>query len=353
MRPQPKQNVLPVSLNKLLIVCVLTLLFGRCWIPVKADNSNQRRPFVFDRVSRIQPKEDVESNGVPPPVSGREHCRYRAYFHKNKAENTYQVVFTGKDKIGKNWQLTTTYYPQGTLLFTGDLDRNGVTDLVLLGAFGGCVGVGLDGVVPSSSFTAILFDENGRPLPWGLLGSFSAKDECWQGKAGTPKIGELISLGNDNNAYLFVQQFDPIKKSTVPAQVWKTDLYKANHARWDKLGTYRGNVLPSDDPVKPGQGAGSATSKNYLYSQVKSFYVSKDNHQHLKLSSGATISSDSSMAAFIPFIISESKSALVIAGFGTSEAAKMLKRSALVKSRVKYLACSENGKRPEYIWLLN
>jgi hypothetical protein len=349
-----KKHASLIPLSKLLIVCLLILFFGQSWVPARAENGDSPHPFKFDRVSLIGPEQGNERhNDAPPPVTGREHCRYRVCYDKIETEDTYQVVFTGSDLSGKHWRLTTAYYPDGTLLFTGDLDKNGVSDLVLLGGFGGCVGVGLYGVVPSTSFTAILFDKNGRPFPWGLLGSFGADQDSWQGKVGTPKIDELISFGTDNKACLFVKQFDPIKKRMDPADVWKADFYRAKNAHWDNVGTYRGNAMPTNDSIQNNQERVSLANKNFRYSHVRSFYISKDNHQHLNLSSGMTISNDSYVSALTPFIIHENKSSYEIASLGTHNAAVMLKRAVLAKSLVKYSASSTDGKRPEYIWLLD
>jgi hypothetical protein len=376
--------ILLVALFSLLPVPLLApaLASKNDFTAVNANDS--RNKFKLDCLRFIEPPgqdDNKVSNRVKPcPVKGRAHCCCSFYFDEKMPKDTSQIVFTGKDKKGKSWRLTTAYHPGGGVLrFTGDLDGNGVTDIVLLSSIGGCVGVGSYGIVPSNVFTAILFDKDGRPFPWELCGDFGTEDTNWYGKTNMPQIDELIRIGGDKKACLIVERYD----FSEGRSYWKTLLYRANDGRWDKLTTYQGHTLPllvqnDGDPLlvqaagehnhkiisPPNKDLsafedGSCTvedEKRCRYGKINSFSIDKNNRQKLNLSCGTyttTNDYDDSETRFTPFIIHESKSSYELASFGTREAANILRRAALHKARIKYLSSSLARAMPLYLWILN
>jgi len=140
--------------------------------------------------------------------------------------NQYQdMVFSGKDKLGKPWTITICCdVPGGDggrgayFTYTADLDGDGTPDLILVRATGGC------GLSPTSDIHCFLFDATGRPMPFATDGYFDYDERG---------IRDLVDIDRDGKAELVYMNFND--------GYWVTSLYKASNGRWQKLQGQIGN----------------------------------------------------------------------------------------------------------------
>jgi hypothetical protein len=147
-----------------------------------------------------------------------------------KLKGDSELEVSGTDTTGKAWLVVTGYSGLGTTIFTGDLDKNGVEDIVIVGVTGGC------GYAPPKTFDAILFDKKRCPMLWGV-DTYAYQDR----KAA---FDDLIVLGNDPRAVLVQQNivYHSVGKKTY--SYWRTLLYRAEHGNWQLLKQYDGHLMP-------------------------------------------------------------------------------------------------------------
>jgi hypothetical protein len=69
----------------------------------------------------------------------------------------YELIFSGRDRGGREWELRTGGLSYLEAVYEGDLDRNGVRDLVLTAGTGG------NGLAPPRHLVFLTFDRAGRP----------------------------------------------------------------------------------------------------------------------------------------------------------------------------------------------
>lgn len=122
-------------------------------------------------------------------------------------------VFSGKDRQGKPWtaQLGEKLGLGGNL-FTADLDKNGIEDLLLVFPTGG------NGLAPSSHILMLMFDAAGRPVPFEVEGYYDAD---------ATEIAELVDLNRDGRAELVFMNFAD--------GYWITNIYTVSEARWQRV----------------------------------------------------------------------------------------------------------------------
>lgn len=132
----------------------------------------------------------------------------------------------GKDSFEQNWKVAVAQagcsMPSEVFLGVGDLDKNGVKDLVML--FPTC-GVGL---APSVRLFSLLFEKNGKPVPFEAEGYFE----------GLPTgIQSLVDMDRDGHTELIYMNYDD--------GYWITNVYKAEKARWHRIkGNFSGKHYP-------------------------------------------------------------------------------------------------------------
>ena len=127
--------------------------------------------------------------------------------------NEDELIITGKDKRKKDWSVKLEYWERNSVRFyTGDLDKNGIKDLILLIPTGG------NGLAPTNHFMSLTFDRTGRPIPFRADGYFEDRKG---------KIFDLVDIDKDGRAELLYMNFDD--------GYWITDFYKVTNARWQKV----------------------------------------------------------------------------------------------------------------------
>ena len=149
-----------------------------------------------------------------------------------------ELVIQGQTKQGKKWTLTKLFDAQGGAeFFTGDLDRNGTEDLVVVAATGAC------GYLPAGDLFVILFDENHAPWPWEVHTYLSDRNS---------RIEDIEQDPADRKAAVYATTLIDVSKDPAHRRFFaQTSVYKASNCRFHLLPTYKTRKLPfvqSDDP---------------------------------------------------------------------------------------------------------
>ncbi|HEV3471568.1 MAG TPA: hypothetical protein VG148_19730 [Pyrinomonadaceae bacterium] len=199
-------------------------------------------PFSESRMRRF-PLKRHEAEGLrggrPLVVSGvrlREETEERA---GEEAANF--LVFSGRDLDGKEWEVRTEGIVYHEAVYEGDLDRNGVRDLVFAAGTGG------NGLAPPRHLVFLTFDRRGHPGLFEATGYFDAR---------ASDIYDLTDLDGDGRAELLFMVYDD--------GYWITNLYRVRDARWSRVeGRFAGlrfpaytrfTNRPNHRPVRPAPG---------------------------------------------------------------------------------------------------
>jgi hypothetical protein len=156
-------------------------------------------------------------------------------------ESAYQLIFSGRDLAGREWEVRTDGLSYLEALYEGDLDRNGVRDLVLTAGTGG------NGLAPPRHLVFLTFDREGRPHLLEATGYFDPRES---------DIFDLADLDGDGRAELLFMVYDD--------GYWITNLYRVRDARWSRVaGRFAGLSFPAytrftrrpnHRPVRPAPG---------------------------------------------------------------------------------------------------
>lgn len=173
---------------------------------------------------------DLKKGAILPIASAKMHL----------SETDENIYIEGTDIKGKPWQFKKKFAGLGTTFLTGDLDKNGVEDIILLQATGGC------GLAPSHCLTIITFDKNKTPFVFETFGYFNWDDVA---NDDTPKkstcfVDDIIDLDGDGRAELLVNELTSASGKTKYRSFWRTTILACKNARWQMLKSYQGNKLP-------------------------------------------------------------------------------------------------------------
>ena len=151
------------------------------------------------------------------------------------------LIFSGRDSGGKEWEVRTAARAYYDALYEGDLDRNGVRDLVVAFSTGG------NGLAPPCHLVFLTFDRSGRPDLFEVTGYFHPRPS---------DIFDLTDLDGDGRAELLFMVYDD--------GYWITNLYRVRDARWSRVaGRFAGlgfpaytrfTRRPNHRPVRPAPG---------------------------------------------------------------------------------------------------
>lgn len=144
------------------------------------------------------------------------------------------ISFSGQDKGGQPWtvEVDNQHIGLGYKLYSGDLDRNGLVDVVFV------TETGANGNLPANILSILTFDQQGRPLLWQTGLNVTADNVG---------IAQLVDLDQDRKAELIAEYVDVVGNDK--AGYFVTNLYKVEQGRWRKLGEYAGTALPVYAPV--------------------------------------------------------------------------------------------------------
>lgn len=153
----------------------------------------------------------------------------------------HRLVFSGRDRAGREWEASTEGRSFYQSLYEGDLDRNGARDLVLAVATGG------NGLAPPTHLVFLTFDREGRPTLFEATGYFDAREG---------DIYDLTDLDRDGRAELLYMVYDD--------GYWITNLYRLREGGWGRVeGRFAGlsfpaytrfTQRPNHRPVRPAAG---------------------------------------------------------------------------------------------------
>jgi hypothetical protein len=264
-----------------------------------------------------------------------------------------RAVIEGKDRGGAAWRvrLGALITSHGGRLYSADLDRDKVRDLVIVSPTGG------NGLAPSNHLFALTFDEKGRPVPFEADGYF---EEDARG------IFDLLDTDRDGRAELLYMNFS--------GGYWVTTLYEAQGGRMRRVeGAHGGRRYPlytrftnrpNRRPTAPRTGRNPfapdlSTTAPVLRGTLASYeWAEVGRSEDLKLfvnnSDGARVAC-SPVAWYGSFgVVSDSAEGReVVTVYGNEEAAKSLLDAALkAKSEVTlYGRRSAEGCSPEWVWV--
>ena len=262
-----------------------------------------------------------------------------------------RAVINGQDRDGAAWRVRLGHLSgYGSHLYTADLDRDKVNDLVILSTTGG------NGLAPTSHLFALTFDEQGRPVPFEAEGYF---------EYGERSIFDLLDLDRDGRAELLYMKFDE--------GYWVTTLYEAAGGHWRRVEGAHGRRTyplytrftrrPNRRPTVPQPGrrpftpdlsntapAARGTLASYEWADVS-------RSENLKL----FVDTDGGRVACRPVawfgsfgvVADSAEGREVVTVYGNEEAAKALLDGAVKeKSAVTlYGRRSAEGCSPEWVWL--
>lgn len=262
-----------------------------------------------------------------------------------------RAVIKGKDRSGAPWRVRLGQLSgYGSHLYTADLDRDKVQDLVIISPTGG------NGLAPTNHLFTLTFDEQGRPVPFEADGYF---EEDARG------VFDLLDIDRDGHAELLYMKFGE--------GYWVTTLYEAEGGHWRRVeGTHgrrtyplytRFTNRPNRRPTVPPQGRKPFTpdlsnAAPALRGTLASYeWADVSQSENLKLfvnTDGGRIACEP-LAWFGSFgvVADSAEGREVVTVYGNEEAAKALLDEA-VKAQTAvtlYGRRSAEGCSPEWVWL--
>jgi hypothetical protein len=346
-------------MKKLFPLSFLTLLL--CAWPCPAQNHDYL-PLSRDETSRRFPLKLVghTGGGERPGYFARGSdgaAAASARMEIGPAGSTFEMdeegvaVVEGKDKGGAAWRVRLgNLSGYGARLYTADLDRDRVNDLVIVSPTGG------NGLAPTSHFIALTFDEQGRPVTFEADGYF---EEDARG------VFDLLDLDGDGRAELLYMNFDD--------GYWVTTIYEAEGGRWRRLDGAHGRRTyplytrftnrPNRRPTTPSPGrkpftpdlSNAASALRGTLASYEWADLSQSENLKLFVNAGGSQVTCSPVAWFGSFgVVSDSDEGReVVTVYGNEAAAKALLDEA-VKSKAEvtfYGRRSAEGCSPESVWL--
>lgn len=266
--------------------------------------------------------------------------------------NEDDLRITGQDKAGLTWEVHLEDRGPGNAFagYTGDLDKNGYKDLVLVVPTGGV------GLAPTTHIITLMFDAAGRPITFEADGYFEDDKQS---------VDDLIDMDGDGRAELIYMNFAD--------GYWITNVYQAKQARWSRVKgrfgkrayplytrfTYHPNhkpvtVRPGRHPVAPDLSDNQPRLSGQLLSyQWKDVSQSEDIVLKIKTVRGTEVSCqpESWYAAFAVLI--DDEKGRRIASLATNEQViknlldEIVKRGYAVDL---YGQRGTDGCRPELLW---
>jgi hypothetical protein len=213
--------------------------FNADYLPFRAD---LLRPFPMKRTA----VPDDLHNGQTLLIAGvtiSEEVKEKPVSTSNGPDVEFirHLVFRGHDLRGRAWQLKTEACLYCVAVYEGDLDHNGVQDLIVASGTGG------NGLAPPTYLLFLTFDRTGSPSFFKTSGFYDLKEDG---------ISELADLDGDGRAELVYMSFDD--------GYWITNVYRMKDGRWNRIvGRFaalqfplytRFTKNPNHKPVTPARG---------------------------------------------------------------------------------------------------
>jgi len=180
---------------------------GQMWNYSPLTKSERGKTFQMKHIKH-------DSDGVPISLKLQAGLS-GIYFGLERQDQSLKIhSATGKGRSDQNWRVELEFTDCGlpTDFYVGDLDGNGISDMVLPVPTCG------NGLAPTVHLFTLLFDENGMPVPFEAEGYFEPLPNG---------IDALVDMDNDGRAELIYMNFN--------AGYWITNIYKCNKARWSRI----------------------------------------------------------------------------------------------------------------------
>lgn len=269
----------------------------------------------------------------------------------------------GRNSKNETWSVTHHNCSQvGHLpidVYSGDLDRNGVEDLVIIQPTSGC------GIAPSSILVTILFDRQGNPHVFGTPGYFERT-------ASARGVKDLLQLTRGGAAILITEELGYVTWRDKGRSYWRSVLYEARKGNWNLMPNYRGNKIPllvwfsfkpnhrlisqpSHDMrefnnLETGTNAAHriVTAKLLEFNGRHLEYgQSEGDKDHVIVRTTKDVFDDGGINQ--GYLISEHGRR--IASFDNKTSEDLLSQAAAHKQQIRYLKTSNSQSMPLYIWL--
>lgn len=193
------------------------------------------------KLKRIEMRDDLRSGRVINVAGVQIQEEKAAGVDDPNGESIHRIVFSGRNRDGKPWRVSATASNYYDTLYAGDLDRNGLSDLILT------MGTGGNGLAPSTRLIFVTFDRRGDATLFEATGYY---------QAGPDGILDVGDLDRDGRAELVHMVFDE--------GYWITNIYRIRESRWSLVkGRFanlnfplytRFTLRPNHKPVQPGRG---------------------------------------------------------------------------------------------------
>lgn len=344
------KKLFPLSLLPLLLCAWPCFAQNQDYLPLTKAETNQRFPVKLigktgggGRPGYFGPR------GDGPAASARMSVGPSGSTFEMDEEG--RAVIDGKDKDGAAWRVRLgNLSGYGSNLYTADLDRDKVNDLVIISPTGG------NGLAPTNHLIALTFDEKGRPILFEADGYFQ---EDARG------VFDLLDIDRDGRAELLYMNFDD--------GYWVTTLYEVEGGRWRRVeGTHgrrtyplytRFTNRPNRRPTTPSPGHKPFTpdlsnAAPVLRGTLASYeWADLSQSENLKLvfdtDGGKVACSPLAWYGSFGVVDDSSEGREVVTVYGNEEVAKAL-LDEVVKSKSKvtlYGRRSAEGCSPEWLWL--
>lgn len=343
------RRLFPLSLLPLLLCAVPCLAQNQDYLPLTRAETGRRFPV----------KLLGETGGGRPGHfgTGGDGAAAPARMSVGPSGSTFEMdeegraVVKGKDGGGAAWRVQLgNLSGYGAHLYTGDLDRDKVNDLVIVMPTGG------NGLAPTKHLLALTFDGEGRPVLFEADGYF---EEDGRG------VFDLLDLDRDGRAELLYMNFDE--------GYWVTTLYEAEGGRWRRVEGAHGRRTyplytrftdrpnrrptvpkPGRKPFTPDLSNAAPVARGTLASYEWADVSQSENIKLFVDAEGGRVAC-SPVAWFGSFgLVADSAGGReVVTVYGNEEAAKaLLEAAAKAKSAVTlYGRRSAEGCSPEWVWL--
>jgi len=198
-----KTKILLIAVFLLNLIPIAALAQSEAYLPLTKQEMGKPFPLQKDKI--IDKRESV-SFFVSAGPSG-------VHFDSHVGTQSNLVAY-GKDKNGNDWRVvipeSPLYLPMD--IYKGDLDKNGITDVIIMMPTGG------NGLAPSVHFIALMFDDQGRPIPFEADGYFEPLENG---------IDSLVDMNGDGRAELIYMNFND--------GYWITNIYTCQNGRWSRI----------------------------------------------------------------------------------------------------------------------
>ena len=174
------------------------------------------------KLKKIELPEDLRSGRAITVAGIQVQEEKSAGVEDAEAESIHRLVFSGHNRKGKSWRVSAPASHYYDAFYEGDLDRNGMRDLMLAMNTGG------NGLAPSTRLIFLTFDRKGNPNLFAGTGFY---------QSGPDGILDVADLDGDQRAELVHMVFSD--------GYWITNIYRVRESRWKRVqGSFAGLRFP-------------------------------------------------------------------------------------------------------------